>query len=217
MKTIRIILAEDNRLALKSILEKLERYRDIEIVAVAKNGVEACRLMAAEKADLILMDIEMPIMDGIEATRKIRETNADCKIMMLTTFDDDDKIFNSILVGAIGYLLKNESAEMIYNAIVTSINGGAAMSPIIALKTLQFIKAEGQPQKVHNTECILSAREIEILIGLKDGLGYKQIGYKLDISEGTVRKHIEHIYRKLQVNNKVSAVNSAVMNNWLTP
>jgi len=215
MKTIRIILAEDNKLALKSILEKLERYRDVEILAVAKNGVEACKLMATEKADVILMDIEMPIMDGIEATRKIGETNADCKIIMLTTFDDDDKIFNSILAGAIGYLLKNESAEIIYNAIITSINGGAAMSPIIALKTLQFIKTDGQPQKAQNIECILSNREIEILIGLKDGLGYKQIGYKLSISEGTVRKHIEHIYRKLQVNNKISAVNSALANNWL--
>lgn len=215
MKTIRIILAEDNRLALKSILEKLERYRDIKIIAVAKNGVEVCKLMTAEKADLVLMDIEMPIMDGIEAARKIRATNADCKIIMLTTFDDDDKIFNAILAGAIGYLLKNESAEMIYNAIVNSINGGAAMSPVIAFKTLQFIKTEAQPQKTKNTECILSGREIEILTGLKDGLGYKQIGYKLDISEGTVRKHIEHIYRKLQVNNKISAVNSAVSNNWL--
>lgn len=215
MKTIRIILAEDNRLALKSILEKLERYHDIEIVGVAKNGVEVCKLMATEKVDLVLMDIEMPIMDGIEATRKIKETNADCKIIMLTTFDDDDKIFNSILAGAIGYLLKNESGEMVYNAIINSINGGAAMSPVIAFKTLQFIKTERQPSKPQNTECILSAREIEILTGLKDGLGYKQIGYKLDISEGTVRKHIEHIYRKLHVNNKVSAVNSAVINNWL--
>lgn len=215
MNTIRVILAEDNRLALKSIVEKLERYRDIEIIAVAKNGVEVCKLMAAEKADLVLMDIEMPIMDGIEAARKIRATNTDCKIIMLTTFDDDDKIFNAILAGAIGYLLKNESAEMIYHAIINSINGGAAMSPVIAFKTLQFIKTDAQPQKTKNTECILSTREIEILTGLKDGLGYKQIGYKLDISEGTVRKHIEHIYRKLQVNNKVSAVNSAITNNWL--
>lgn len=209
-----IAIAEDNALALKSILKKLSGFRDLSVIIKAGNGLLLFDDLKQEHADIVLMDIEMPVMDGIVATQKLKELYPEIKVLMLTTFDDDEKIFNAILAGASGYLLKDESPENIYKAITDIQNGGAAMSPGIALKTLNYIKKNEAPSQVKSNN-LLSPRETEILTELKNGLGYKQIADRLSISEGTVRKHIENIYRKLQVNNKVSAVNIAMGNKWL--
>ncbi len=215
MSSITIAIAEDNELALKSILKKLSFFNDLSVMFAAGNGTDLLNKFISQQPDIVLMDIEMPIMDGIIATRQLKEQYPQVKVLMLTTFDDDDKIFNAILAGASGYLLKDESAEAIYKAINDIYNGGAAMSSGIALKTLNHIKSTA-PALPPDSQSVLSQREMEILTELKNGLGYKQIASRLFISEGTVRKHIEHIYRKLQVNNKVSAVNIAVNNKWLT-
>jgi DNA-binding NarL/FixJ family response regulator len=215
MSSITIAIAEDNELALKSILKKLSFFNDLSVMFAAGNGTDLLNKFISQQPDIVLMDIEMPVMDGIIATRQLKEQYPQVKVLMLTTFDDDDKIFNAILAGASGYLLKDESAEAIYKAINDIYNGGAAMSSGIALKTLNHIKSTA-PALPPDSQSVLSQREMEILTELKNGLGYKQIASRLFISEGTVRKHIEHIYRKLQVNNKVSAVNIAVNNKWLT-
>ncbi|HMR81950.1 MAG TPA: response regulator transcription factor [Niabella sp.] len=215
MDGITIAIAEDNELALKSILKKLSFFNDLSIMFAAGNGTDLLDKFMSQQPGIVLMDIEMPVMDGIAATRQLKEQHPQVKVLMLTTFDDDDKIFNAILAGASGYLLKDESAEAIYKAINDIYNGGAAMSSGIALKTLNHIKSTA-PVLPPDSQSVLSQREMEILTELKNGLGYKQIASRLFISEGTVRKHIEHIYRKLQVNNKVSAVNVAVNNKWLT-
>jgi DNA-binding NarL/FixJ family response regulator len=215
MSSITIAIAEDNELALKSILKKLSFFNDLSVMFAAGNGTDLLNKFISQQPDIVLMDIEMPVMDGIIATRQLKEQYPQVKVLMLTTFDDDDKIFNAILAGASGYLIKDESAEAIYKAINDIYNGGAAMSSGIALKTLNHIKSTA-PALPPDSQSVLSQREMEILTELKNGLGYKQIASRLFISEGTVRKHIEHIYRKLQVNNKVSAVNIAVNNKWLT-
>lgn len=212
---ISIAIAEDNPLALKSILKKLSGIENLLVSHKAANGSVLLDAFSNEQVHIVLMDIEMPVMDGISTTKQIKEQYPDVKVIMLTTFDDDDKIFNAILAGASGYLLKDESAENIYKAILDVSNGGAAMSAGIALKTLNYIKSSNEKSSVKTESSILSQRETEILIELKNGLGYKQIAYRLFISEGTVRKHIENIYRKLQVNNKVSAVNVAAKNKWV--
>jgi DNA-binding NarL/FixJ family response regulator len=214
MKKITIAIAEDNPLAKKAIIEKLKKYEDIDICIKASNGEELLALYPVAPADVVLMDIEMPVMDGITATAKIREAFPTCKVIMLTTFDDDDKIFNAVLNGASGYLLKDESNENIYKAIIDVVNGGAAMSPAIAFKTLQYVRQQ-QAGNATAKENKLSAREIEILTELKNGLAYREIAEKLFISEGTIRKHIENIYRKMEVNNKMNAVNLAVKNKWI--
>lgn len=208
-----IAIAEDNRMAREAVLSKLAPYSDIRIAVLATNGSELVSGLAGAEVDLVLMDIEMPLMNGIEATRQVRELYPDVKIVMLTTFDDEEKLFDSILAGASGYLLKDEPGEELYKAIGSTLSGGASMSASIALKTLQFIRGEGRTSA---EPCILSDRELEILQGLKSGRGYKQVAAALSISEGTVRKHVENIYRKLQVNNKVSAINFAADKRWLT-
>ena len=208
-----IFIAEDNAMALKSILMKLAPFEDIAVVKTLQNGEDLVKAIDSNEPDVVLMDIEMPVMDGIEATKNVKSLYPNVKVIMLTTFDDDDKIFNAILSGASGYLTKDESAANIYRSIRDVYEGGAAMTSGIALKALNYIKKSNN--KFDAEKSILSQREIEVLQGLKDGLGYKQIASKLFISEGTIRKHIEHIYRKLQVNNKVSAINVASLNNWL--
>lgn len=212
---ISIAIAEDNPLALKSILKKLSGFENLFVLIKAANGSVLLDEFKNQQANIVLMDIEMPVMDGISTTKQLKELYPGVKVIMLTTFDDDDKIFNAILVGAVGYLLKDENAEYIYKAILDIRSGGAAMSAGIALKTLNFIKSNTEKAKHKTENNVLSQREMEILSELKNGFGYKKIADRLFISEGTVRKHIENIYRKLHVNNKVSAVNIATGNKWL--
>ncbi len=212
---ISIAVAEDNVLALKSILKKLSSFDDLQVKVTACNGSDLLGKLRRQPVDIVLMDIAMPVLDGIAATRQLKALYCETKVLILTTFDDDDKIFDAILAGASGYLLKNESTEMIRKAILDIRDGGAAMSAGIALKTLNHIKKNSPPFSEPGEKSILSLRETEILKELKRGLAYKQIADKFFISEGTVRKHIENIYRKLQVNNKVSAVNVATENRWL--
>ncbi|MBS1928576.1 MAG: response regulator transcription factor [Chitinophagaceae bacterium] len=215
MSPIHIAIAEDNPMALKSIKKKLAGSPEIFIEFYASNGSDVVELLDGSRVELVLMDIEMPVMDGITATKEIHTRFPQVKVIMLTTFDDDEKIFNAILAGAAGYLLKDESGESILNFINETIKGGAAMSAGVALKAIQYIKANMKKENGTAEDNLLSARETEILTEIKNGLSYKEIGYKLFISEGTVRKHIEHIYQKLQVNNKVSAINVAKEKRWL--
>lgn len=211
---IKIGIAEDQPLAMKAILQKLSQAENITIAFTATSGEEAEIKASLYPVDIILMDIEMPIKNGIQATQSIKTSTPNIKILMLTTFDDDDKIFQAILAGASGYLLKEETKEQIITAIYNVHDGGAAMSPSIAMKALQYIQLHAA-QQTQLTASILSTRETEILQLLKEGMPYKQIADQLYISEGTVRKHIENIYRKLEVNNKVSAINIATERKWL--
>lgn len=215
---IQLAIAEDNSLVLESIKTKLSNQTDLSVVLTAVNGIDLLQKIKGVDIDIVLMDIEMPGMNGIEATAELARLSPSTKIIMLTTFDDDERIFQSILAGANGYLLKEENGMELAEAIRQTHTGGAVMSASIALKALQYIRT-AEKDKNRSTadreDCTLTPREIELLEQLKDGLGYKQIGAALQISEGTVRKHLERIYRKLQVNNKVSAINAAARKNWI--
>lgn len=211
MNPVHIAVAEDNALAMKAIEGKLSHYPDLALKVKAMNGSALLEQLPRFQIDLILMDIDMPMMNGIEATIAVKSKMPQLKILMLTTFDDDEKIFDAIMAGASGYLLKEEPHENIHKAIQEAMAGGAAMSPIIAMKALNMIRTPLQPQ-MPRQDFGLSAREIELLEQLKSGLTYEQLAANLYISVGTVRKHIENIYRKLQVNNKINAVKVATDN-----
>lgn len=210
MNVIRLAIAEDNTFALKAIVEKLKSSNTITVKLTAFDGAEL--LQALEKdpvVDIILMDIQMPELNGIEATRLVKQRYPQIKVVMLTTFDDDEKIFEAIMAGASGYLLKDEHAEHIIQSLCQAMEGGAAMSSGIALKVLNLVRHPFSAS-IKSETFGLTKREIELLEQLKSGLSYEQIAGNLFISIGTVQKHISNVYGKLQVNNKVEAVQKAI-------
>ena len=214
---LKVCIAEDNYFLVKAINEKLSFFNDITVKFFANNGAELIgKLEENYNIDIILMDIQMPQMDGIKATELIKNRYPHIKIIMLTVLDDDDYIFKAIQAGANGYLLKEIDAENLYKSIIEVIDGGAAMTPSIALKTLNLLRNPLTVKNNKNTEEIkLSKREKEILLHLSKGLNYTTIADNLTISPSTVRKHIENIYKKLQVHSKMEAVLKAQKRNLI--
>lgn len=206
---IRIGLAEDVPHLQIAISDTLANFENTELVFIAANGKEALEKLNNSKVDLILMDINMPVMNGIEATASIRKKYPDVKIVMLTVFDDGDNIFNAILAGANGYLLKDSKPARLITAIEDAMEGGAPMSPDIATKALQLIRGNRTEPLPEKNDFDLTKRELEILEQLATGDTYQEIADKLFISSKTVRKHIENIYGKLQAHNKVEAISIA--------
>ncbi|MFC5191591.1 response regulator [Algoriphagus aquatilis] len=210
--SIKLAIAEDNSFLLKAILEKTAIFSDIEIKILATNGIELLdKLEKNSNIHLILMDIEMPKMNGIEAVEKVAQKYPQIKVIMLTVFDNDEHIFKAIQAGAHGYFLKEVDPPTLHQGILDTLEGGAAMTPSIAMKALKLLR--NPPNFEQPKEDIsLTSREIEILEQTSKGLNYNQIGENLFISPKTVRKHIENIYAKLQVHNKLEAVQKAVKN-----
>lgn len=211
---INLAIAEDNIFSLKAIEEKLSVFDDIVIIHTAENGTKLLELLAKDSAiDLILMDIEMPVMNGVEAAEKVKQLYLHIKIVMITIYDDDNYIFNAIKAGADSYILKETKSEKIYETIKDTLNGGSVMSPSIALKTLQLLKNASFIKNKHDTEkIVLSERETEILEQLSKGFSNKIIADNLIISPFTVKRHIENIYQKLQTHNRIELLEKARKN-----
>ena len=208
---IKLAITDDNSFLIKATQEKLSFFEDFDIKFSAfdgKNCIE--KLEKNHNIDLILMDIEMPIMNGIDATQIIKNKYPQIKIIMLTVFDNDENIFNAIKAGADGYLLKEVNPKDLQQGILDTLNGGATMTPSIAMKTLRLFR---EPVNFENTaikdEVNLTTREIEVLEQLSKGLKYNNIAENLFLSSGTIRKHVENIYTKLKVHNKLEAIAKA--------
>ncbi len=209
---IRIALAEDNHFLAQTIIEKLEFFDSLKLKLWAKNGNELLNYLKEDNnIDVILMDIQMPILDGIETTRKLKQKYPHIKVIMLTVFDNEQNIFTAIQAGANGYLLKDVTPESLNKSIHEIIEGGAPMTPSIALKALKLLRSplpsnfNTQDKETYN----LTPREQEVLKHLSKGLNHNEISDNLNISSATVRKHIENIYKKLHVRNKLEAINIA--------
>lgn len=225
---IRIAIVEDNPLLRQTISRTLSVFAEVQVVFTASDGQEAVHLTGLHQPEVVLMDIDMPIMDGIEATSQIKDLYPTVKILMLTVFDYDDKIFAAIRAGASGYLLKEERTDQIVNAIESVVNGGAPMSPLIAYRTLALLRQQttqftglvttpaGMPARKQPTPATfeLTTREIDILERLTNGLTPAQISAEVFISLSTVRKHIENIYDKLYVHTKLEAIRLAEQHKW---
>lgn len=211
---VKIVVVDDNSFLIKTVQEKLSFFEDLLCKYTAIQGEDLLRKLEKDHlVDLILMDIEMPQLNGIEATAHVKKKYPQIKIIMLTVFDNDEHIFKAIKAGADGYLLKDINAQDLHDGILDTLNGGAAMNPSIALKTLKLLR---EPMELEvgdgQEEITLTKREIDVLEQLSKGLSYIQISDNLLISSGTVRKHIENIYKKLQVHNKLEAVQKAKNN-----
>ncbi len=212
---IKIAIVDDNTFLIKAVEEKLSFFEDLQVKFNAMNGADLLeQLDDNHNLDLILMDIEMPVMNGIEATEKVKQKYPHIKIIMLTVFDNDENIFNAIKAGADGYLLKEINAGDLHSGILETLNGGAAMNPSIALKTLKLLRNPFVAEDKKDIENIkLTDREVDVLEQLSKGLSYNAIADNLILSTGTIRKHIENMYRKLQVHNKLEAVQKGRRNN----
>ena len=208
---IKVGIVDDKYFIAKAIEEKLSYFDELAVSFISEGAKPMLEyLNDGYTLDLILMDVEMPGMDGIELTQIINSTYPGIKIVMLTVFDNSEAIFNAIKAGASGYLLKDISADELLRGIKETLDGGAPMSPSIAFKTLQLLK---NPDTIKPSKAIedfsLSKREIEVVELLSKGKTYNAIAQLLFLSEGTIRKHVENIYKKLKVHNKVEALEKA--------
>lgn len=214
---MKIAIIDDNSFLITSIKEKLSFFEEIQIKFTATDGQDLLnKLENNHNIDVLLMDIEMPVLNGIEATQLVKKKYPQIKIIMLTVFDNDENIFNAIKAGADGYLLKDVNPHVLFNGIVETMNGGAAMNPSIALKTLKLLRNPVDfSSEIEKEKIELTAREIDVLEQLAQGLSYTIIAENLFLSPSTVRKHIENIYNKLQVHSKLEAVQKAQRNNLI--
>lgn len=207
---IKIAITEDNTFLANSLINKLGLFDDFKIKFHALNGEDLLdKLDNDSNIDIILMDIQMPLMNGVQATKIVSDKYPHIKIVMLTVLDAEQTIYESIQAGAIGYLVKESSPQEIYDGIQNLVQGkGAPMSPEIALKAMKIIQ---NPTIVEDSpvDFGLSDREKTVLIQLSKGLNYNQIASNLIISPNTVRRHIENVYKKLNVHNKAEALQIA--------
>ncbi len=207
---IRVYIYDDNDARRESLTALLELTDSMAFAGSACNCSNAEEDMENAHPDVVLMDIEMPETDGIEGVRRIKKQFPHIKVIMQTVYEDSDKIFNALQNGAEGYILKKASINSIIDCIREVHNGGAFMTPSVAMQVMSFFKQSGrQPDQRMDS---LSPREQEVLQFLSEGLSYKMIAERLQISYGTVNNHIKKIYDKLQVHSLGEAVSYALKN-----
>jgi DNA-binding NarL/FixJ family response regulator len=212
-KKIRVVVADDQRLVRDGIASLLSIQEGIEVVGTASNGEEAVIQALELRPDVTLMDIRMPIMDGVEATRRIRRELPGCQVLMLTTFDDEEYVLEALKAGACGYLLKDIPAHDLASAIKAAHQGIYQLDPGVAGKMLLALSADkgraepahGAPTSATNTVADLSAREIEVLRLIAKGASNREIAEHLVISEGTVKNHISNILNRLGLRDRTQA------------
>ena len=203
---------EDNTQLGQDIRDKLALSEEVEVIFEVRNGKELLQTLASGTIpEVLLMDVQMPEMNGIEATWQAKQKYPDLKIVMLTVMDDERKLFEALQAGASGYLLKDAKPHQLLNAINDVLEGGLPLSPTLAIRVLGYLKGEKVIPKPPITAIeVLSKREKEVLECLKRGLVVKQISEELFIANKTVRKHLEHIYEKLHVHSANGAIIKAI-------
>jgi DNA-binding NarL/FixJ family response regulator len=201
-RLIKVSIVEDNEFMREGWEEIINSQKDFLLIGSYESCEDAFADDEFKFTNIVLMDIELPGMNGIEGVKHIRENYKDMIVVMATVFDDNEHVFEAIRNGAIGYMLKKTNPETFSNAIRTAMDGGSPMTPEIARKVIQFM----QPQKSADPEVQLTDREQEILKELATGKSYKDIGDSIYLSEDGVRYHIRNIYQKLHVNSRSQAV-----------
>jgi len=199
---IRVLIADDHAIIRKGVCAVLETVPDIELIGEAVNGREAVAEAARLKPDVILMDLVMPEMDGLEAIRQIKAQQPEARLLVLTTFAGEDKILPAIKAGAIGYQLKDSSPDKLIDAIRQVQRGESSLHPVIARKVLQELSG---PSQQPPTPDPLTPRELEVLHFVAEGLENREIAEKMVISEATVRTHVSNIMSKLHVASRTQA------------
>jgi len=202
MDTIKILMADDHPVVRAGIRGMLETQPEFQVVAEAENGLEAFEQIAKLNPDVILMDLRMPEMDGVEAIGKIKEKYPDINILVLTTYDTDADIVRAVEAGATGYLLKDAPREELFRAVRGTAKGETVLAPVVAARLMGKVRDHG--------EQALSAREIDVLMLVARGANNQDVAEKLHVSTATVKSHLIQIYQKLGVSDRTAAVTTAI-------
>lgn len=205
---IHILIVDDQALFREGLRTLLSVQPDFEVVGEAGDGEEALRLSAQRKPDVVLMDLRMPVLDGVSATHRLRATLPSCQVLILTTYDDDEYVFEGLRAGAVGFLLKDVSSEVLFNGIRAAARGEYYLQPSITSKVLAEFSRISKPKNNKPEPLIepLSAREIEILCLISTGASNKEIAAQLVIAEGTVKNHVSSILAKMNARDRLHAV-----------
>ncbi len=206
-RAARVLIADDQTLFRAGLARLLNEDARVEVVGQALDGQDAVKQAAKLKPDVVLMDLKMPGVDGIEATRQITEADPSIKVMILTTFETDSNVIQALKAGASGYVLKDSTADAIVSSIVAVMSGERVMAGAVANRVLELLTGTTTPKQFYDG---LTNREIEILKLLASGMANKQIAYRLSISEKTVRNHVSNTYEKLGIYDRSQAVLYAV-------
>ncbi len=207
MKEISVLLVDDQSLFRDGVRTLLSVQPGVRVMAEAANGKEAVACARHLEPQVVLMDLRMPVMNGVEATRAIRDAVPGCQVIVFTTFDDDEEVFDALRAGALGYLLKDAPTERLVEAIHAAARGESFLQPSIAAKVLaEFNRlSPKRPAELSGGWEKLSGREIEVLHHLAEGKSNKEIGVALNLAEGTVKNHLSNIFGKLGVLDRTQA------------
>jgi DNA-binding NarL/FixJ family response regulator len=203
----RVLIADDQTLFRNGLARLLDEDPRVDVVGQAVDGADAVKQALKLKPDVVLMDLKMPNMDGVEATRQIRAQLPDMKILILTTFDADNHVLQALEAGVSGYVLKDSVSEAIITSIQAVVSGERVMAGAVANRVLDMLTGAATPKEFYDG---LTTREVEILKLLAAGMANKQIAYRLKISEKTVRNHVSNMYQKLNIYDRSQAVLYAV-------
>ena len=205
---IRVLLVDDQALFREGLETLLSVHKDIQVVGQASNGQEALEVAAKVQPDVVLMDVRMPVLDGVRATRLLKEALPQCRVIVLTTFDDDEYIFDALRTGAAGYLLKDVASARLVEAIRATARGDSILEPSVAAKVIaEFTRVSSLVPAAQMEQLVepLSERELEVLALIARGASNKEIASQLFIAEGTVKNHVTHILGKLGVRDRTQA------------
>jgi DNA-binding NarL/FixJ family response regulator len=219
---VRVLLADDQRLVRESLATLLGLLGGIELVATASDGEEALALTGRHRPDVVLMDLRMPRMDGIEATRRLREDQPDVRVIALTTYADDESVLGALRAGARGYLTKDASSDDIHTAILTVAAGAAALDPAVQSHVVAALSADARRSAAiaPETQTLpddLTPREAEVLALIAEGLTNSEIAERLFVSPTTIKSHINHLFAKAGLRDRTQAVNYAYRMGIATP
>jgi len=206
---MKVLICDDQAIVCEGLSRIINSDPELEVVGIAYNGEEPLALIPDTHPDLVVMDLKMPIMNGVVATRKIRETHPDIHVLVLTTYDDDEWIFDAIRGGAAGYLLKDTPPKELITAIKGTIEGKSYIDPSIGGKVLNQVATKKKPESPPTT-FNLSDREFEVLNLVAQGLTNADIAQKLFLTEGTVRNYTSEIFKKLGVSDRTQAAIVAI-------